>query len=789
MFKNYLRVAWRSLIKNPLASFINIFGLAMAIGCGMVAYVFVDWNLDMNQFHEKKDRVFLATMLLNQGGDSETGQFGTSPLPLSTVLEQDFEQVQGAASLIGQNVTVRFGDNVFNEFIWFTDKDYLNMMTFPLKWGTPQALNTNDQVILSEEISIKYFGQKNPVGEIITMRFDDEHSLELTVGGVAEDFSDRSSFNFNMLVNINNLPIVNPEIKMDDWSDIIRATFVELKSPQDAKSMEQGMRSYLERYNNMQEEWNATAFVLEPLETLYERSNEIRGSVTGQSDPLGRIVLSVMAIIIILLACLNYINIAVSSASKRLKEIGVRKVVGANRSAVIMQFLMENILITAFALLIGFVLAITVFVPGFENLFSTGMKFNFINIKLWTFLLILLFLLSITSGIYPALVVSKFKPVNIFKGTLKLSGKNAFTKIFLALQFALSLIAIVCSIGILQNAEWQKNKDWGYHQEQKITVNVPDFSAYEQLRNELLQNPDVLTVVGSGHQIGRSSATNVIEFTDRKLEVMRLDAGEEYVEAMGVRLKDGRFLDKNLQTDKQGVLINELMVKEMGWENALGQQFRLDSLQYNVVGVVQDFHYYNFWNDIRPLIIRLVPEEDYQYLTLETRAGKAVQTYNFVEQSWKKLFPNQAYRGYFQDETFQDYFRNVTGHGKLMTFIAILTVVLSCMGLFGLVSLSIAARTKEFSIRKVLGAGIGEMVKQVNRQFIGVLIIATIIGAPAGFFLTKFLLDLMYNFHMTLTIGPVIMAVIILSIVALLTVSSHIRKVIIVNPVIGLRDE
>lgn len=789
MLRNYFHVAWRSIIKNPLASFINIFGLAMAIGCGMVAYVFVEWNLDMNQFHEKKDRVFLATMMQNQGGDSQTQQFGGSPLPLSTVLEQDFPQVVGAASLVGQNVTVRYGDNVFNEFIWFSDEDYLNMMTFPLKWGTKEALRSNDQVILSEEMSIKYFGQHNPIGEIITMHFDDKHSLELTVGGVAEKFSDRSSFNFNMLVNVSLLPRVNPEVQMDDWSDIIRATFVELQNPQDAAAVEQGMTSYLATYNTVQDEWNATAFVLEPLETLYEHSNDIRSSVTGSSDPLGRIVLSVMALIIIVLASLNYINIAVSSASKRLKEIGVRKVVGANRSSVILQFLMENVLLTAFALIVGFVLAATLFVPGFDSLFPTGMQFNFFNARLWIFLLLLLLFLSFVSGIYPALVVSKFKPVSIFKGKLKLTGKSTFTKIFLTLQFALSLLAIVAGIVFVQNAKYQKNMDWGYDQEQRITVNVPNFQAYDQLRNELTQNPNILSVVGSSHQIGRSSSINVVEFPDQKLEVRRLDVGEEYPEAMGIRLKDGRYLDEHLQADKQAVLVNETFVKKMGWDNALGQQFRFDSLQYTIVGVVEDFHYYNFWNEIDPVMMRLVPEEEYRYLTLETRPGKAAQTFEFVEQTWKKLFPNEAYRSYFQDESFQDYFNNITGHGKLFTFLAILTIMLSCMGLFGLVSLNVTARMKEFSIRKVLGAGLGEMVKQVNRQFAGVLIIATLLGAPASYFAIKNLLDIVYQYHMPMNTVSVILASAILILVALLTVSSLLRRVLIANPVDGLRDE
>ncbi|MBK7871091.1 MAG: ABC transporter permease [Saprospiraceae bacterium] len=787
MLKNYLHVAWRSIVKNPLASFINIFGLAMAIGCGMVAFVFVEWNLSMNDVHEKHKTVFMTTTLMKQNND--TDQFGTSPITLGPALGQDFSQVQNFARLVGRSGTMRYEDLVFNEYIWFTDPGYLEMFTFPLKWGNAASLKEKNQIILSEDLATKYFGNTNPVGKAISMRFDEEISLNFTIGGVAEKFSDRTSISFNALVNIENLTVVDPEIRFEDWSAMTRATFIELNNPDAESTIEKGMNDYVARFNAAQDEWEATSYALEPLTNLYEAGNYIRSSIGGNSDPVGRIVLAVMAIILIVLACLNYINIAVSSASRRLKEIGVRKVVGANRSSVIAQFLMENALLTSFALLIGFGLAVTLLVPGFDQLFSVGIEFKFDHWKLWIFLILLLLALTIVSGFYPALVVSRFKPVSIFKGKLKLGGKSIFTKVFLTLQFTLSMIAIVGAITFVQNSKWNQNKDWGYNQKQRITVQVPDFSAFEQMRNELSQHPDVLSIAGSEHHIGRHSVNNLIEFPDQKFEVQRLDASAEYFETMGLRLKEGRVLDENIQADKQAVLVNETLVKEMSWQAPLGQQFRLDSVQYTVIGVVQDFHYYSFWNPIEPLLIRLAPEEAYRYLTLEVREGKATQTYAYAEQTWKKLFPNDAYRGYFQDETFQDYFNNARGHGKLMTFLAILTIVLSCMGLFGLVSLNVAARMKEFSIRKVLGANVPEIIKQVNRQFLIVLVLATIIGIPASYYGIKSFLDVAYIYHMPMKMTFVMTGAILLLFTAILTVFSQIRKVLIANPVHGLRDE
>ncbi|MDX1941844.1 MAG: FtsX-like permease family protein [Saprospiraceae bacterium] len=787
MLKNYLHVAWRSIVKNPLASFINIFGLAMAIGCGMVAFVFVEWNMNMNEVHEKRETVFMATTLMKQNNEDQA--FAVSPIALGPALQQDFPQVLNFARLIGRSGTMRYEDQVFNEYIWFTDPAYLEMFTFPLKWGNAAALKEKDQIVLSEDLATKYFGTANPVGKTISLRFDDKTTLSFIVGAVVEKFSDRTSIKFDALSNLEVLRSVDPTLRLEDWSKMTSATFIELNTPKDAAAIENGMNGYVERFNAAQEEWEARSYKFEPLATLYEAGNYIRWSIAGSSDPTGRIVLAIMAAILILLACLNYINIAVANASKRLKEIGVRKVIGANQSSVIVQFLMENALITLFALLLGFGLAVTLLVPGFDRLFSIGFEFKFDNLKLWIFLILLLTTLSIVSGFYPAIVVSRFKPVSIFRGKLKLGGKSIFTKVFLTLQFTLSMIAIVGAIAFVQNSKWNQNKDWGYNHKQRISIEVPNFAAFEQLKNEMAQYPDVLSMAGSAHHIGRHSENNRIEFPDQKLEVQRLDASPEYFETMGLRLKEGRTLDENIQADKQAVIVNETLVEKMGWPQALGKEFRLDSLQYSVIGVVQDFHYYSFWNMIEPLIIKLAPEDEYRFLTMEVREGKATQTYAYAEQAWKKLFPNDAYRGSFQDETFQDYFEQSRGHGKLMTFAAILTIVLSCMGLFGLVSLNVAARMKEFSIRKVLGAGVPEMIRQVNRQFLLVLIIATMLGIPASYFAIGALLEVAYIYHMPLNMTLVVLGAILLLVTAVLTVSSQIRKVLISNPVNGLRDE
>jgi len=454
------------------------------------------------------------------------------------------------------------------------------------------------------------------------------------------------------------------------------------------------------------------------------------------------------------------------------------------------QFLFENIVLCIFALILGTLIAHFVVLPWFENQFGLALVLKiFGNYRLWLFFIGLLLLVGISSGAYPAFYISSFKPAAIFHGSLKIEGKNRFTKIFLTFQFILSILAIVSGIVFVQNVKYQKAQDWGYDNANIYVVQVPSGETYRAFRNMAVQNPDIISLSGSGGLVGRSWGLAVIDKNDEKTEVQRIDVGPNYIESLDLSLLEGRTFKEEMKTDEQAVIVNELFVNRVGWENIIDNTFIYDSTEYSIIGIVQNFYYQSFWSEMKPAMFRLVPEDDFRYISAKIKAGTALETVEFFENAWKELEPDLPYNGFFQDTVFDNYFNNIVGHSKLIGFTATLAIILSCMGLFGLVSLNVASRMKEISIRKVLGAGPLSMAKHVNRLYIWLLVIATAIGAPLSYFIMVAFLDSVYEYHVPVQIPYILLGVVMIFVVAFVTVSSLVVKVVKSNPVIALRSE
>ena len=692
MFKNYFKMAWRSLLRDKLSAVINIVGLSLAVGCGLVAFSLVDHQYTMDDFHQNAESVFVVQNIINR--DGRLLHWGDGPFPMAPALKADFPQVKAAARARYRRGVVRYGDKVFNERIIFADPDYLEILTFPLKWGDANPLETPNAVVLSEEIAIKYFGHTNPVGEQIALTFENQRTESFFVQGVAKNFPLKSSFTFTILVPFEAqfTAGVVPEEERSNWERFTTATFVQLHDARDLAVLESGMDKYINLQNAVSKDWPAHAFHFEPLTTLAQNSFDKRSNFARGAHPAGLITISLIALILIALACFNYVNIAVVSATRRLKEIGIRKVVGSNRGQLVRQFLSENLLICMIALIAGGVLAEFIFLPGFNQLLAVDgvtLELEYLtNPALWGFFLILLILTGLGSGAYPAFYISAFKPVNIFRDKLQFGRKNRFMRILLACQFAFSFIAIFAGIVMTQNAQYQKTLDWGYDQAQTIVVPLQG-EKFATLKNEVSQNPDVIQIAGSLMHVGRASILKVVKHIDKQYEINTIGAGFNYLETLGLRLKNGRFFNREFGTDAQEALIvNETFVKRLGWESALNQRVEVDSVMYSVVGVVEDFHQDDFYEEIPPMMFRITPEENFRFLSARIQAGRAMETEVFIEETWRRLFPDQPYQAFFQDSLFEGFFREITGHMQIMMFTAALGLILSCMGLFGLVSLS-----------------------------------------------------------------------------------------------------
>lgn len=790
MFKNYYKTSIRSLMKNPTSSFINIIGLAAAIGVCVFTYGYGQWIFKIDQFHENKKEVYLATFFADRDGSEQ--QNGKTPRPLGEMLRQDFANIKKVCRIDDRNVVVKNEDKVFHERVRFVDSEFLEMFTFPLKWGRSSTLTDQNSIILSEEMSIKYFGSENPIGQNILLKFNEEKGKSFLITGIAEPFPDAHIISFDFLINFENLKISDFNYDMNDWNEFVKATLIQVDDPNDIEPIQVGMEKYRVLQNATQNEWAISAFEFEQLATLYEKSSNIRGGISSRSfkeNIMGVSIMGVVALILLVLACFNYINISIVSAAKRLKEIGVRKVIGANRKMIVIQFLAENIFITFFAIILGLAFGAGVVIPWFEQLWYMSLDFSLLDKNLWIFLFVILFFTGITSGIYPAFYISKFQVVGILKGSVKFGQKNPMTKLLLGFQLILSCILIASAVMFTQNTSYIANRHWGYNQGEALFTTVPDGIAFDRLKASMEQNKDVLSISGSNHHLGKSHTKAVINMPEREFEVDQLSVDANYLKTMGLQIILGRGFKDNYESDHQTVIVNEKLVDNLKLDDPIGQLFKIDSINYEVVGVVKNFHSYNFSDEVEPVIFRLSESADYHFLTMKIRNGVETDVYKALQAEWVTLYPEIPFQGGYQEDVWGGYFEEIGIHGEVWRGIAFIAILLASLGLYGLVTLNVSGRVREFSIRKVLGAQRKNIAKSIIKQYANLFAIALFIGAPISYFSVDFLFDLAYPYHIPMNPLGVIVSIAMLIIILLGTVSSQVRKVSMANPVNGLKVE
>ncbi|MEP1093886.1 MAG: FtsX-like permease family protein [Cyclobacteriaceae bacterium] len=790
MFKNYYKTSVRSLMKNPVSSFINVFGLAAAIGICVFTYGFGHYIFTVDQFHENKKDVYLATFFANRDGTLQ--QNGMTPRPFGQMLAQDFSHIQKVCRVDDRNVVLKYGDMVFHEEVRYVDPEFLEMLTFPLKWGHKNTLSDPNSIILSEEMSVKYFGNENPIGASLLMKLNSEKSKTFAVTGVAKKFPDAHSISFDFLINYSNLEQTDKIFDPHDWSKFVRGTLIQVGSPTDIEEIGEGMEKYISLQNEVQRDWAISTFRFEQLETLYSNSSSIRNGISTRgfdSNLKGMIIMSVVALILLLLACFNYINISIVSAAKRLKEIGLRKVIGANRRMVIVQFLAENMLITLFATLLGLLFGGAVIIPWFESLWGFKMDFSLNDMNLWWFLAITMLFTGLISGLYPAFYISRFQVVGILKGSVKFGKKNRLTKVLLGFQLILSCILISSAVMFTQNTGYVVTRSWGYDQDNVLYAKVPDRSAFDQLNEVMLQNPDVIATSGSSQHIGGGSPKKIVAMPDREYEVDMLAVDATYFATMGLNVSTGRAFKEDFQSDKKSIVVNPEFVSNLNLDEPVGQRIKIDSVSYQIVGVIDDFHPHSFENEILPTMFRIADKDDYRYLSIQVREGSNIEVYKDLRTQWISLYPEDPFQGGYQEDVWGSYFEEIGVHGKVWRGIASIAILLASLGLYGLVTLNVSGRVKEFSIRQVLGAQRANIAKTIVKHYVILYTVAIAIGAPISYMAVEFLFDLAYPYHIPMNSFGVIVSVGLMILILMTTISTQVRKISKSNPVEGLKVE
>ena len=731
MFQNYFKLAYRNLLSNKLVSAINIFGLSIAIASCITVFLFLKNYYTLDHFHANAKNIYIAEYIMEKDG---TGQiWGNSPMPLGPALADNFPQVERAVRVEMEGVKVYAGDRVFEELFYFTDDGFFDMFTFPLESGSPAVLTEPDGVIISHEMAEKVFPKEDALGKAITVSFGVQGKKVFTVKAIAAPFPDNTGFSFDLLAGLGALASVSPR-ETESWAAMTRGTFVQLKPGAQIADLEKSMAPYVALHNAANSERLIQSFRFDNLKNPAPMAHEVLRRPAEAPHPYAAMMFAGMALLMFVLSCFNYINISLGQSANRLKEIGVRKVVGGRKRQLIGQFMSENLLLCCIAMVIGLALTQTLLVPFFNSIMTNKISLSLTgNIGIWAFLLGLLAVTGIASGAYPAMYISSFQTVSIFRGKSSFTKKSKLTQVFLCLQFVLAFGTVIGGVLFVSMADVWKQQSWGYQPDRTLVVRLDEAGQFDLLKNEALHHPAVQQVGSASNHIGESVWRNTIYIGDREMDAARFEVGMGYGEALGLHLTQGRFFDPLRKTeDGQSVVVNQEFMEKNGWISLTDQQIRSKGTTYNVVGVVEDFKIIPT-GVTKPAVFFLAADTTFAYLAVRYKAGAGEEVESYLKSAWTTLTPGTPFNAFHQTLVFDDFYREFNMVAKLFNYIALLALLIACMGLFGLASQNYASRLKESGIRKVLGASSRQIILQANRSFITLLLIASIVATGICF--------------------------------------------------------
>ena len=791
MFKNYLTVAFRNLLKNRVFSLINILGLGIGLSVCIVAFFNTMFNYEFDRTHENFDEIYRVTCFRDMQDREQ--EYGIIPATLGIEVKKDIPGIKKSARMARSESPVKVGLEVFQPRISYVDPEFLDIFTFPLLLGEKKSIENQGNVLISQKMASTLFGSEFPIGKAISIV--DNRSIEhtFTVGAVFSDLPENSSFNIDILTNFNNFLSLR-NVKDTDWKFWMAAFFIQVPDKSTLPAIILSLKQYIPVQNKAREDFKINRYSLVPLDDVGENSRKIWSSgLVPSLHPAALISPPIMALFIFLIACFNFANTSIATFSKRLKEIGLRKTFGGNRGQLVTQFMFETLIICVVALFVGIVIA-EFLVPAYSSLWA------YMNIELtftaypffWIFLLLLLLITGFVSGVYPALYVSSFSPVNVLNGTSLFRGSGKLSSILLAFQFSISVMALVMGIVFAQNAVFQKNLYLGYDRDKIIIVPVP-VAYFNSLRNEVLSNPKVISAEGTVHHIGYGSYRRPVKDSEKKLEVDVMDIGYGYAQTMGLRLAEGRFFDElRSEADfKNGsIMVNRKLVSDFGWKEGVGHTITLyDTTKLTVTGVVEDFYLGGVWQKIEPAILMVVPAARYSLLAVRTNPADILSVLDFISLKWKGLVPNSIFEGELQEDLMQEG-KDINGSiMKVNIFLALVATLLSLIGMYNMVSLDIIRRTKEIGIRKIQGATIPLLMYLVSKKFLVILVIASVAGCAGGYYMSLMLMDSIWDYFVDIRATTLFLAAMVMITATVFTLIFKIAKAAMKNPVVSLRYE
>lgn len=793
MLKSYFKVAFRNLVRHKSFSVFNIAGLAVGLATFILIALWVFDELSYDRFHEKSDRIFRA--LLKTDSKSEPGYARTAPL-LGPTLRNDFPEVEHAIRLKRSSITVRRDTDLFQEENFFyAEPEVFDVFTLPLLSGNNElALQEPYSVVLSEEMAIKYFGRKDPLGEFLVL----SDSTLLKITGVMKNYPGNSHLQIDFVASFATWQQYVPDKWMNTWRSGIYYTYVLLTPGHSPADLEHKFAaSKIKKDYGSKEQ----LFIdLQPLESIHLGSH-LKHELQANGNALYVSIFSAVAVLVLLIACINFMNLATARSSRRMREIGVRKVMGGRRSQVVRQFLCESLTLSVLSLLVA-ILMVQLALPYFNAFAGKDLSLAIGELTGLTFDLIgLAVLVGLISGSYPAIFLSSFQPVHVLKGRLDQSGlmtSSLIRKSLIVFQFVISIALLVGTAVVYRQLQYIRNQNLGFNQEQILVIpflwDAGVQAKYESFKGLLTQNTGVLNVTASGDIPGRMMTGMTYQVEGMAEEewggITALIVDPDFAETYGLQMIAGRDFSDEMQTDVRNTFIlNEAAVKEIGWhsaEEAIGKRFRMNE-EGQIIGVVRDFNFNSLHSEIEPLVMAVWPSW-FGYLSVKLTPGDLAEELDFVEQAWFEFNPSQPFNAFFFDQHFEQLYQADRQFGQVITVFAILALFIAALGLFGLLSFTVEQRTKEIGVRKVVGASVGRIIALLSGEFAKLVLLAGLISSPIAWLgITKWLEGFAYR----TAIEPwlfVVAAGVTLS-VALLTISWQTYKAASANPVRALRYE
>lgn len=802
MLRNYFKIAFRNLWRNRVFSGINVFGLAVGLASCLLLFLYISHELSYDEFHQKGDRIVRVVMEYSMEGQANrVQQTGTKVAP---EFGRQFPEVEAGVRLENRQAVVSYGDRRFSEKrVVYADSTLFDIFSFPLKQGNPKtALTGPNKVVLSESAARKYFGDENPVGKTVRISAGGG-DRDYAITGVVADCPANSQIKYDLLASFTTLSAS----KREQWFSANYATYLLLRKPESMASLQAKIPGFMKNQFSAEEMTggNYLTYYLEPLQKVHLYS-DVEGNFEPNGDLLYIYIFGSVAILILVIACVNYINLATSRAVERAQEVGVRKVMGAQRTQLFGQFMGESLIVTFVALGLGLVLTY-LSLPLFNELSDRSFSLGALAEPEHLLGLVgISALVSLIAGGYPALVLARFEPVRVLKGHLKTAGAGQFRRVLIVFQFAITAFLIVCTLLVNNQLSYIQDKKLGYSKDH-VLVLPADRQVNEEIRalkSEFRQNADVKqvarayespTVIGGGYSMRRLDKSQ-----QPYKSVTALPIDEDFAKTMNLRIIAGRDLTAN-DLERATIpgsdslrhfhfILNESAVKEMGWQSpqeAIGKKMDMDLGRPGEVGaVVEDFHFASMKHKIGPLV--LFPEDGGHVLLVKLSGSQLPQTLQFLEDKWKTIVPSRPFEYAFLDEEFHKVYSAETRTGRIFGVFAFLSILLACLGLFGLSAYTTAQRTKEIGIRKVLGASVSGIVLLLSRDFLKLVIVAIVLASPLAWWaMSRWLQDFAYRIDMAWWVFAV--SAIIAVGIAFLTVSFQSIKAALMNPVRSLRSE